>query len=124
MTTYAAPRTVAEAVALLAATPGAALVAGGTDLVVGVRSGKQEWPGALVAIHGVEELHGIEGTVRDWWTVSAKAPCETDRSAQLERVSTEASSEAELETGQVVRRDLVRTRRKDLACEPISGEER
>ena len=39
MTTYAAPRTVAEAVALLAATPGAALVAGGPDLVVGVRSG-------------------------------------------------------------------------------------
>lgn len=60
MTTYAAPRTVAEAVALLAATPGAALVAGGTDLVVGVRSGKQGWPGALVAIHGVEELCGIE----------------------------------------------------------------
>ena len=63
MTTYAAPRTVAEAVALLAATPGAALVAGGTDLVVGVRSGKQGWPGALVAIHGVEELCGIEEPV-------------------------------------------------------------
>ena len=60
MTTYAAPRTVAEAVALLVATPGAALVAGGTDLVVGVRSGKHRWPDALVAIHGVVELHGIE----------------------------------------------------------------
>ncbi len=60
MTTYGAPRTVAEAVALLATTPGAVVVAGGTDLVVAVRSGKQEWPAALVAIHGVEELRGIE----------------------------------------------------------------
>ena len=60
MTTYAAPRTVAEAVAALAALPGAALVAGGTDLVVGVRAGKRGWPEALVAIHGVEELRGIE----------------------------------------------------------------
>ena len=40
MTTYAAPRTLAEAMAALAATPGAAPVAGGTDLVVGVRGGK------------------------------------------------------------------------------------
>ena len=60
MTAYAAPRTVAEAVALLAATPGAAPVAGGTDLVVGVRAGKHGWPDALVAIHGVAELRGIE----------------------------------------------------------------
>lgn len=59
MTAYAAPRTLAEAVALLAATPGAAPVAGGTDLVVGVRAGKSAWPAGLVALHEVAELRGI-----------------------------------------------------------------
>ena len=61
MTAYAAPRTVAEAVALLAALPDAAVVAGGTDLVVGVRQGKGAWPAALVAIHEIAELRGIAG---------------------------------------------------------------
>lgn len=59
-TAYAAPRTVAEAVAALAATPGARAVAGGTDLVVGIRQGRRAWPPALVAIHGVEELQGVD----------------------------------------------------------------
>lgn len=61
---YAAPRTVAEAVELLAATPGAAAVAGGTDLVVGVRQGKRSWPAALVAVHEIAELRGIEADER------------------------------------------------------------
>lgn len=61
MTAYAAPRTLAEAVALLAALPGAEPVAGGTDLVVGVRAGKRAWPEALVALHEIEELRGIAG---------------------------------------------------------------
>ena len=58
--TYAEPRTVDEAVTLLAELgPEAGIVAGGTDLVVGARSGKAPLPRALVAIHRLAELEGI-----------------------------------------------------------------
>ena len=58
--TYAEPRTVDEAVALLTELgPDAGIVAGGTDLVVGARSGKAPLPRALVAIHRLAELEGI-----------------------------------------------------------------
>ncbi len=50
--------TVDEAVAALAA--GARPVAGGTDLVVGARSGKSTLPERVVAIHRVAELRGVE----------------------------------------------------------------
>lgn len=56
---YAAPRTLEEALAALAA-EGAEPIAGGTDLVVGVRAGKRELPANLVAIHDVEELRRLE----------------------------------------------------------------
>ena len=46
------------AVAALAA--GARPVAGGTDLVVGARSGKAPLPESLVAIHRIAELRGVE----------------------------------------------------------------
>ena len=55
--TYVEPRTVEDAVALLAELGArAGIVAGGTDLVVGARSGKKPLPEAVVAIHRVEEL--------------------------------------------------------------------
>ena len=50
--------TVDDAVAAVAA--GARPVAGGTDLVVGARSGKTTMPDSIVAIHRVAELHGVE----------------------------------------------------------------
>lgn len=50
--------TVEEAVAAVAA--GARPVAGGTDLVVGARSGKSTLPDSIVAIHRVAVLHGVE----------------------------------------------------------------
>ena len=50
--------TVEDAVAAIAA--GARPVAGGTDLVVGARSGKSTLPDSIVAIHRVAELHGVE----------------------------------------------------------------
>jgi CO/xanthine dehydrogenase FAD-binding subunit len=59
--TYAAAATLDEALASLRA--GARPIAGGTDLVVGDRQGKAALPDALVAIHGLAELHGI--TERD-----------------------------------------------------------
>jgi CO/xanthine dehydrogenase FAD-binding subunit len=50
--------TVDEAIAAIAA--GARPVAGGTDLVVGSRQGKSPLPSALVAIHRIDELRGID----------------------------------------------------------------
>lgn len=56
--TFATATTVDDAVAAVAA--GARPVAGGTDLVVGARSGKSTMPDSVVAIHRVAELHGVE----------------------------------------------------------------
>jgi len=58
VTSFTTARTVDDAVAAVAA--GARPVAGGTDLVVGARSGKTTLPGSIVAIHRLAELHGIE----------------------------------------------------------------
>jgi CO/xanthine dehydrogenase FAD-binding subunit len=59
---YAEPATVEEAVEALGQLgPDAAVVAGGTDLVVGARSGKRPLPDALVAIHRLAELDAIAG---------------------------------------------------------------
>ena len=43
---------------------GARPVAGGTDLVVGARQGKAPLPDAIVAIHGIDALRGIDGDGR------------------------------------------------------------
>ena len=56
---YLQPASVDEALALLAEHDGAALVAGGTDLVVGARQGKATLPETLVAIHRLPDLDGI-----------------------------------------------------------------
>jgi CO/xanthine dehydrogenase FAD-binding subunit len=59
-TSYFAPADVREARSLLARHPSAAVLAGGTDLVVGARSGKRPLPESIVAIHRLQELRGIE----------------------------------------------------------------
>jgi len=56
--TFTTATSVEDAVAAIAA--GARPVAGGTDLVVGARSGKSTLPDSIVAIHRVAELHGVE----------------------------------------------------------------
>jgi CO/xanthine dehydrogenase FAD-binding subunit len=58
VTTLATATTIDDAVAALA--DGARAIAGGTDLVVGARQGKESLPESLVAIHRVEGLRGIE----------------------------------------------------------------
>jgi CO/xanthine dehydrogenase FAD-binding subunit len=58
VTTFVAPATVAEALPLLAA--GGTAVAGGTDLVVAARSGRRALPPAVVSLHRLDELRGIE----------------------------------------------------------------
>jgi CO/xanthine dehydrogenase FAD-binding subunit len=55
---FATATTIDDAVAAVAA--GARPVAGGTDLVVGARSGKATMPESIVAIHRIAELHGVE----------------------------------------------------------------
>ena len=57
MTTFAAPQTVEEALAAVAA--GGVPVAGGTDLVVAARSGRHPLPDALVSLHRLGGLRGI-----------------------------------------------------------------
>jgi aerobic carbon-monoxide dehydrogenase medium subunit len=60
--TYAEPATLDEALRVLGELgPGAGVVAGGTDLVVGARSGKKPLPDALVAIHRLAELDSVAG---------------------------------------------------------------
>ena len=56
---YEAPKTLKAAVALLAAANGRAKVfAGGTDLLIQMRSGRIE-PGLLVDVKGIPELRSI-----------------------------------------------------------------
>lgn len=55
--TFVNARSLDEALTALAA--GARPVAGGTDLVVGARSGKAPLPESLLAIHEIEELRGL-----------------------------------------------------------------
>jgi CO/xanthine dehydrogenase FAD-binding subunit len=58
--TFVAPSTLEEALAALASDHQAAVVAGGTDLVVAGRSGKKPLPERIVAIHRVAGLDAIE----------------------------------------------------------------
>src|SRR5213594_823874 len=55
---FHAPRTVREAAELLASTPGAMLVAGGTDLLPNMKR-RQQVPGTLVGLRRVAELRTI-----------------------------------------------------------------
>lgn len=57
---YFEPADLRQARDVLARHPSAAVLAGGTDLVVGTRSGKRTLPASIVAIHRVQELRGIE----------------------------------------------------------------
>jgi CO/xanthine dehydrogenase FAD-binding subunit len=60
--TYLEPRSLDEALRILGEHAGAGIVAGGTDLVVGDRSGKRSLPQDLVAIHRLPELRQIEAS--------------------------------------------------------------
>lgn len=59
-TSYFEAADVKQARALLARHPHARVLAGGTDLVVGARSGKRALPESIIAIHRLRELSGIE----------------------------------------------------------------
>jgi len=57
---YFEPADLKQARDMLSRNPSAAILAGGTDLVVGSRSGKRALAGSIVAIHRLTELRGIE----------------------------------------------------------------
>jgi CO/xanthine dehydrogenase FAD-binding subunit len=60
VTEYHAPTSVAEVIRLLSDGHDGSLVAGGTDLVVGVRQGKRALPPVLIAIDRIEALRGFD----------------------------------------------------------------
>jgi carbon-monoxide dehydrogenase medium subunit len=71
---YAAPATVREAVDLLAAHPQAKLLAGGTDLLVQLRSGRKETD-LVIDVKHIPELMAIQYDPAGGLTLGAAAPC-------------------------------------------------
>jgi aerobic carbon-monoxide dehydrogenase medium subunit len=69
--TYLEPVDLEQARSMLAQSPGARVVAGGTDLVVAARSGKAPLPERLIAIHRLMELSGIEPTTEGGLRIGA-----------------------------------------------------
>ena len=59
MTSYYRPGSVSEAVTILAANPGATVIAGGTDLVIDRRLGRADPQAPLVDVTGIDELRGV-----------------------------------------------------------------
>jgi CO/xanthine dehydrogenase FAD-binding subunit len=84
-TSYEAPRSVAHAVDLLVADPGAKIFAGGTDLLVQFRAGLRK-PTAFVDIKRIPELTSI-AIDRDGLRLGAAAPAvEICQHAELKRL--------------------------------------
>jgi CO/xanthine dehydrogenase FAD-binding subunit len=70
---YRAPASAKEAVTLLAATEGAHVVAGGTDLLVKLRAGFMA-PRMVVDLKAIPRMRGIESDQRGW-RIGAATPC-------------------------------------------------
>ncbi len=71
--TYHQPRSREEAAALLAADPTARVLAGGTDLIVQMRSGRMA-PGAVVDIKRISAMQAVTGD-DEGFTIGAAMPC-------------------------------------------------
>src|SRR5204862_5947084 len=71
---YLAPRTLDEAIGAFAAAGSAArILAGGTDLLVQMRSGLVK-PGVIVDIKNIAETTSIEGTAGGGFKIAAATP--------------------------------------------------
>ncbi|MBY0504791.1 MAG: xanthine dehydrogenase family protein subunit M [Bryobacteraceae bacterium] len=83
---YAAPVSLAEALALLAAHPTARVLAGGTDLLVQLKSGRRETP-LVVDLKKIPELKAITFDAAEGLTIGATVPCcQLTAHADLRRV--------------------------------------
>lgn len=71
---YHAPQSIGEAVALLTATPGAMPLAGGTDLIVQMRSGRCA-PSAIVDLKRIAGLSGVRALPGGGFAIGAATPC-------------------------------------------------
>lgn len=71
---YAAPASLPEAVGLLASQPSARLLAGGTDLLVQLRSGRKE-ADVVIDVKKIPELNEVTFSPETGLTVGAAVPC-------------------------------------------------
>lgn len=71
---FHAPDTIDQAVALLAADPGARPLAGGTDLIVQMRAGRSS-PAAIVDLKRIAGLTGVRRHGGDGFAIGAATPC-------------------------------------------------
>lgn len=71
---YAAPRSLAEAVGIMAAEPTARPLAGGTDLIVQMRSGRKSAE-LVVDVKKITELSDLTFTEAEGLTIGAAVPC-------------------------------------------------
>ncbi len=71
---YAAPASLPEAVGLLASQPSARLLAGGTDLLVQLRSGRKE-ADVVIDVKKIPELNEIAFSPAGGLTIGAAVPC-------------------------------------------------
>lgn len=71
---YAAPQSIAEAVAALAADPGVACaLAGGTDLIVQMQAGRRH-PGLVIDLKRIAELNEVRSLPDGSWRLGAAVP--------------------------------------------------
>ena len=103
---YFQPADLKAARAFLVKHPEAKVVAGGTDLVVAARSGKNALPQHLVAIHGLKELSGIEQGRGDRLEVRALTTHGDLESSEVVRQSWTALSDASSLVGSPATRHL------------------
>lgn len=71
---YHAPETIEQAVALLAGDAGARPLAGGTDLIVQMRSGRNA-PSAIVDLKRIAGLSGVRALPGGGFAIGAATPC-------------------------------------------------
>ena len=71
---YATPASVAEAIGLLKAHPGARVLAGGTDLIVQLRAGRKETD-LVIDLKRIPELNAIEYDAARGLTIGASVAC-------------------------------------------------